>query len=47
VKVSINYARTAVRWMGWIAAAVIGGLLAKFGETAWVIAQVLVARYLG
>lgn len=47
VKVSINYARTAARWMGWIAAAVVGGLLAKFGETAWVIAQVLIAKHLG
>ena len=32
VKVSINYGRTLGRWMGWIIAAVIGGLLAKFGE---------------
>jgi len=47
VKISINYARTLARWMGWIAAAVIGGLLAKFGETAWVIAQLLIAKHLG
>jgi hypothetical protein len=47
VKVSINYARTAARWIGWIAAAVIGGLLAKFGETGWVIAQLLIAKHLG
>lgn len=47
VKVAINYSRTAGRWAGWIAAAVIGGLLAKFGETGFVIAQVLIARHLG
>jgi len=47
VKVSINYGRTAGRWIGWIAAAVIGGLLAKFGETAWVILRLLAAKYLG
>jgi hypothetical protein len=47
VKVAINYARTAARWIGWIAAAVIGGLLAKFGETGWVIAQLLIAKHLG
>lgn len=47
VKVSINYARTAARWAGWIAAAAVGGLFAKFGETGWVIAQLLIARHLG
>ncbi|HYD15026.1 MAG TPA: Clp protease N-terminal domain-containing protein [Hyphomicrobium sp.] len=47
VKVSINYARTAARWMGWVAAAVIGGLLAKFGETFYVILKLLAAKYLG
>lgn len=47
VRVSINYARTAGRWIGWISAAVIGGLLAKFGEQAWVILQLLAAKYLG
>lgn len=47
VKVSINYGRTAGRWIGWIAAAVIGGLLAKFGETAWVIVRLMAAKYLG
>ena len=33
VKVGINYARTAMRWGGWIAAALVGGVLARFGET--------------
>ncbi len=47
VKVSINYARTLGRWAGWIAAAVLGGLLAKFGETGYVILKLLAAKYLG
>jgi neural Wiskott-Aldrich syndrome protein len=32
VKVGINYAKTALRWSGWVAAAVAGGVLARFGE---------------
>lgn len=32
VRVRTNYAQTATRWAGWAAAAVVGGLLAKFGE---------------
>ncbi len=47
VKVATNYARTAWRWFGWIAAAVAGGILAKFGETGFVIAKLLAAKYLG
>lgn len=47
VKVQINYARTIARWIGWIAAAVIGGLLAKFGESGFVILKLLAAKYLG
>lgn len=47
VKVATNYAHTAWRWSGWIAAAVIGGVLAKFGETGFVIAKLLAAKYLG
>lgn len=47
VRVAINYARTAARWAGWIAAAVIGGLFAKFGETGYVILKLLAAKYLG
>ena len=35
VRVHTNFARVAVRWIGWGAAAVIGGLLAKFGEGAF------------
>jgi hypothetical protein len=32
VRVRTNYAKAARRWIGWGAAAVVGGLLAKFGE---------------
>jgi hypothetical protein len=35
VRVHTNFARVAARWVGWGAAAVIGGLLAKFGEGAF------------
>jgi hypothetical protein len=35
VRVHTNYAKVAARWVGWGAAAVIGGLLAKFGEGAF------------
>ena len=32
VRVQTNYRKLAVRWSGWAAAAVVGGLFAKFGE---------------
>jgi hypothetical protein len=32
VSVAVNYFRLLKTWGGWIAAAVVGGLLAKFGE---------------
>ena len=35
VRVHTNYAKVAGRWAGWGAAAVAGGLLAKFGEGAF------------
>jgi hypothetical protein len=35
VRVRTNYAKAVRRWVGWGAAAVIGGLLAKFGEGAF------------
>jgi len=37
VRVRTNYAKTASRWIGWGVAAVLGGLLAKFGEGAFAI----------
>jgi hypothetical protein len=47
VRVAINYTRTVGRWMGWIVAAVLGGLLAKFGETFYVILKLMAAKHLG
>jgi hypothetical protein len=47
VKVSINYARSASRWAGWIVAAVIGGVLARFGEDAYGLARSFVERLNG
>jgi hypothetical protein len=47
VKVAVNYVRTLGKWTGWILAAVIGGLLAKFGETGFLILRLLAAKYLG
>jgi hypothetical protein len=35
VRVRTNYAQSTKRWLGWGAAAVAGGLLAKFGEGAF------------
>ena len=35
VRVRTNYGRSAKRWVGWVIAAVAGGLLAKFGEGAF------------
>lgn len=32
VSVAVNYGRMARQWGGWIAAAIVGGVLAKFGE---------------
>ncbi len=45
VSVKTNYAKTAARTGGWIAAAIVGGLFARFGEQMWDTAQV-VARTL-
>ena len=39
VRVSTNYKSLALRWSGWAAAAVIGGLFAKFGEQILSIGQ--------
>jgi hypothetical protein len=35
VRVRTNYGQSARRWVGWVIAAVAGGLLAKFGEGAF------------
>jgi hypothetical protein len=35
VRVRTNYGHVAARWGGWIAAAMVGGVLARFGEGMW------------
>ena len=35
VRVKTNYAKTAWRWLGWASAAILGGILARFGEIAF------------
>jgi hypothetical protein len=44
VKVGINYAHTASRSVGWLVAAVAGGLLARFGEGLFEQGRDIVAR---
>ncbi len=44
VKVGINYGHSMRRWMGWTLAAIIGGLLARFGETFYVVLSLLIGR---
>jgi hypothetical protein len=44
VRVGINYGRTMGKWAGWAAAAVIGGLLARFGEGAFEQGREIIAR---
>ena len=41
VKVGINFGRTALQWSGWIAAAILGGVLARFGEGAFDMVRVM------
>jgi hypothetical protein len=35
IRISANFTRGLKRWFGWIAVAVLGGVLAKLGETVW------------
>jgi hypothetical protein len=44
VRVAVNYGRAFGRVAGWVVAAVIGGALAKFGETALSLGMQLVSR---
>ncbi len=46
VKVRTNYKRAALRWTGWIVAAVAGGVFAKFGEGAFEAGSALVAKFM-
>lgn len=47
VKVRTNYGRAAKRTLGWIAAAVAGGMLARFGEGAFDAGSGLISKLLG
>lgn len=47
VRVRTNYARSFKRWFGWAIAAVVGGVLARFGETAFEAAKGLFAMFGG
>jgi hypothetical protein len=44
VKVRTNYSKALGHWAGWGLAAVIGGLLAKFGEGAFTAGQQIIAK---
>ena len=45
VKVRTNYGHVAKRWGGWMAAAVVGGLFARFGETFFDLGAQLFNRF--
>jgi hypothetical protein len=47
VRVRANYARTALRWSGWIAAVGVGGAIGKLGEDALATAIGFVNRWTG
>lgn len=44
VKVRTNYKRTFARWTGWTLAAIVGGILAKFGEGTFAVVAPLVEK---
>lgn len=47
VKVKSNLKRAFLRWSGWIAAAVLGGALAKFGEGTFEAGMTLFSKFVG
>lgn len=47
VKVRTNYGRAAKRTLGWVAAAIAGGVLARFGEGAFDAGSGLISKLLG
>jgi hypothetical protein len=47
VRARTNYGQLAARWGGWIAAATVGGMLARFGEGIWNASLVAVNRLSG
>lgn len=46
VKVKTNYKRTFARWTGWTLAAIVGGILAKFGEGAFSVLLPLAEKFI-
>ena len=46
VKVKTNYKRTLARWTGWTLAAIVGGILAKFGEGTFSVLAPLVEKFM-
>lgn len=46
VKVKTNYKRTFARWTGWTMAAIVGGILAKFGEGTFSVLSTLVEKFM-
>jgi hypothetical protein len=44
VKVRTNYGASAMRWGGWLVAAVVGGVLARFGEEFYAASAKMAAR---
>ncbi len=47
VRITTNYGRLAARWTGWAAAAIVGGLLARFGEDLLTLGQLVLRGGLG
>ena len=47
IRVGINYGQSAKRLSGWLVAAIIGGVLARFGETAFDAAKGLISKMSG
>ncbi len=44
VKVRTNYSKVVKRWSGWVAAAIVGGLFARFGESFFDLTSKLLER---
>jgi hypothetical protein len=47
VKVGINYGLTMKKWGGWMMAAVVGGLFARFGEDVYAFGRMVVEKLNG
>ena len=47
VKVGANYRQGAVRWAGWIAAMLVGAVIAQFSEQIWAVLAPAISKALG